>query len=212
MYREAMKLYKMGREGEYCLRYAGEQVYYFDKNEIYRSVSKEKAEKMQFLNRIGVNQRCYDIYDVMSEKPVRYFNKNIWRKATIFLEPNKSTIDDFEELLKTVQLQKHERPKGVNRFVTKIGRLSFGREPENLNPKTFDFITVDVNIVTSWETDRITYFKKNKKEITNMVIQKIQNSTYFKKYGIPINFLKISKIIFSEKRNLIHYIFELKEM
>lgn len=58
-------------------------------------------------------------------------------------------IDRLERLLKSAKGRCVPLPKGVNRFVTKIGIPNYERFPENKNKKTFDFIRVDVNILTN---------------------------------------------------------------
>lgn len=49
------------------------------------------------------------------------------------------------------------------------------------------------------------------KEINRRVIEKIKSDKKFKKYGLPISFLKIGRITLENARTL-EYVFEIKEV
>lgn len=99
----------------------------------------------------------------------------------------------------------------VERFVTRIESPNFVRIPENSKETTFDYIHVDVNIVTQWDSDKIEFIKRNLQGITKMVFKSIEKDRRFKKYGVPINFLRLSKVTVRKDLNSLHYVFELKE-
>ena len=65
-------------------------------------------------------------------------------------------------------------------------------------------------IAIDWKCDKLEYYKENRKDIDEMAVKKIENSQSFKKYGIPINFLKISRKTFKNQRRVLQYVFELK--
>lgn len=44
-----------------------------------------------------------------------------------------------------------------------------------------------------------------------MVFKSIEKDRRFKKYGVPINFLRLSKVTVRRDLNSLHYVFELKE-
>ena len=50
----------------------------------------------------------------------------------------------------------------------------------------------------------------NIKEINKIVLDKIEKSKSFKKYGVPVNYLKISKVTLRNDLNSLHYVIELK--
>ena len=81
---------------------------------------------------------------------------------------------------------------------------------ENDKKNTFDFIYLDINIVTQWPTSKKEYIQKNMSTIKKKAINKIKESGEFKKYGIPVNFLRITKC--SLNNDVIELIFELKEI
>ena len=63
-----------------------------------------------------------------------------------------------------------------------------------------------------WEEDKRIYIEKHKKEISQLVLRKIESNIIFQKYKVPINCLKISKIIWRNSLNTLHYILELKNI
>lgn len=76
--------------------------------------------------------------------------------------------------------------------------------------KYFDFITVNVNLVSNSKVDKETV-RKFKKDIDKMVLNKIQNTVKFKNAGIPINVLKLSKCTLTKNRQLV-YVFDIKDI
>lgn len=120
------------------------------------------------------------------------------------------SINTLEILLKSITIGKLYLNE-IDRFVTKIGKPSYERFPENKNKKTFDFIRVDVNILTNTIEPK-KYIEKNYDEICNMVLEKIKNSNRFNKFGVPINFLKLEKATFIPRISVIEFLFSLKEI
>ena len=140
-------------------------------------------------------------------------NLNILRKAL-----GKLNVGDTLDILKEycnggIILEKTNLPDGLERFVTRIQRPEFVCEPENPNKyTTFDYIHVYVGIIEEWKTDRKKYIEEHKKEITKMVFDKIEKDKTFLKYGIPINFLKVSKITLVKRTSEIHYVLVIKDI
>ena len=52
--------------------------------------------------------------------------------------------------------------------------------------------------------------KKYRKNILTMALDKIDQSKKFKRYDIPINFLKLDKITYCKSQNMIELLFVLK--
>lgn len=61
----------------------------------------------------------------------------------------------------------------------------------------------------SWEALQ-NEVKKYQREIYQQVIQRLEKDRQFKKYGVPVNFLKISNVTLLRDFSL-EFIFELKE-
>lgn len=149
-----------------------------------------------------------DIYKLMNEFGVE--NAILLKKCIAKLNVGDS-IDTFEYIISNTKIEKRELPKGVDRFVTKIGIPNYERFPENKNKKTFDFIRVDVNVLSNVD-GRKEYIVKHHDEICNMVLDKIKSSYRFKKFGVPINFLNLEKATFIPRISVIEFLFSLKQI
>ncbi|MDO4283198.1 MAG: hypothetical protein Q4D02_06125 [Clostridia bacterium] len=189
------------------VRIKKQQVYYFDKDGIYQCMPLEEAKKIGFPN-------LYTRFDgsVYFFKPWHGTddNGNLIKMVICKLEIG-DNIKTFLDNLSHSKLEKHDKPEGIERFIARIEEPTFYRVPENLKENTFDYIYVDINLLTNWNQDRKKYIKENIDEINQRVIEKIKNQRSFIKYGISINFLKISRITLSERQNLLQYVFELKK-
>ena len=62
---------------------------------------------------------------------------------------------------------------------------------------------------SSWEALR-DEVKKYQREIYRLVLDKLENDRRFKRYGVPINFLKLSDVTLLRNYSL-EFIFELRE-
>lgn len=109
--------------------------------------------------------------------------------------------DDFERLKYLAEntfIERREdcKPKGVDRFITKIEKPIIERETGNLNKNTFDFITVECHILKEEHCDgnRSEYIRIHRKEIDGKVLEVINNSRSFLKYGVPVNILKLNNL------------------
>jgi len=60
----------------------------------------------------------------------------------------------------------------------------------------------------SWEALQ-NEVKKYQREIYQQVVQKLENDSQFKRYGVPINFIKLSDVILRHDYSL-EFIWELK--
>lgn len=191
------------------LRSRGGKIYYFDESGIYRSVllSEVYSIKLDNLSYLRPNGEIFSYWlfidDLFYVDDIRLVIK------AISMLKEGDTIEKFKTYLDTVELENHSRPSGLDRFITKIERPEFERIPTNPNKNTFDYIFVEVNIVQEWEGDRLTYIKKHKKQIFEMVLKKVQESKRFKKYGIPINFLKFTRVTL-KRNSVLEFVLELK--
>ena len=87
---------------------------------------------------------------------------------------------------------------------------TFGRFPENKNSKTFDYVHIDVGIY-GVDIDKKQYVKDHIKEILDATVNYISNSKRFTKYGISINFLRVTSLMYT-KDQMLHFVFELKPL
>ena len=121
-------------------------------------------------------------------------------------------VQDLEKYYNGISFKKHTI-EGIDRFITRIDNPQFFCSPENPNKSTtFDFIHIDVGIVSEWSMDRVEYIKQNIDEIDKKVIDKIQNNTSFLKYGVPVNILKATQRTIVLRMSKLHYVFELKKI
>ena len=143
-----------------------------------------------------------------------FFNELDYNELLMIISKIKEgeNVETFYEELSTVRtIKKDNRLQEIERFITKIGNPMFNRYPENNKKNTFDYIAIEAYINTRWKNDRKKYIEENKDKIISMIVSKVENDTSFKKYGVPMNFLKLSQMKISLRYNLIQFIFELKE-
>ena len=139
--------------------------------------------------------------------------------AIAYMEPG-MTIQDFEEQMNFYRFgaytakdsigypRRDSHFKGLDRDITKVYQPDFRRISGD-KKKAFDYIIVDVNIRIGIE-DKRTFIHKHWIDIAKYALDKIENSQRFKKYGVPINILKLDKIYRIEE-NTVELIFELKD-
>lgn len=183
-------------------------VYFFDKEGIYRKVTANEAIEMR-LRHIYTRENggvCIDLVEFARYIP-NVTNQTLINKAICKLVPG-DEIEKFEEYLQIVEINSNDKPQGLDRFITKIQKPYFMRNPENINKNTFDYIEINVNIVSEWEEDRKEYIRKHREEIWQRVISKLKESKEFQRYGVPVNFLKARITI--TKSSILKFTFELK--
>lgn len=125
--------------------------------------------------------------------------------------------DNFPKFLEECEkISCEELPKTysseIERFVGRIDRIQIEREIDNLNKNTFDFIRayIYLNKLDDSNTNIKEKVKKYLPDIISMTLDKIKNYKYYQRYGVPVEFLKLSKATLS-KDACLELIFELKE-
>lgn len=189
------------------LRKAGGYVYYFDEEGIYRKVPIGEVEKLNLLN-VHIFEEgdfWYDQYDI---RKLICENFNIAIKAICKLKEG-DILDKLAYYIENTKIESHKKPEGLDRFITRIETPRFERVPENTNKNTFDFIYIDVNIVSTWEEDRKQYIKNNMDKIYKRITQKLESSKTFNKYGVTTNFLKIARVTLKND-SVLQFVLELK--
>lgn len=191
------------------IRKIGDKIFYFDSEGVYKSTSMKEAINMGLSN---LHKRYDDSYWVdFNHYQVKILkNGNIISKTVTKLKEG-DDLEKFEEYLSQTTLESHEKPQGLDRFITKIEEPMFYRVPENPKENTFDFIFIELNIISQWDTDKMKYIKEHKKEIDKMVVKKLKSNKQFQKYGISTNFLRLFKVELMNKQMVLRYTFELKE-
>lgn len=181
------------------------KVYYFDSEGVYRCIPEKQAKE----NGVTLHYFWRNPYN-MKNMICGIHNLTLVSKAIARVKVGE-TLEDFDRYLSSMKLERHQKPEGVERFVTKVCKPTFSRVPENLDAKTFDYVLVEVNVVQRWEEDRISYIQKNKKQIQQMVLSRLENSKDFQSYGVPINFLKLTRMTL-RRDSVLEFLFELKEL
>lgn len=106
---------------------------------------------------------------------------------------------------------KQKIPAEVSQFVQRVGTPSIEREVGNPNKDTFDFIRIYIGVAQTWYMDRRLFSKKNMKYIARLALAHIRDSKRFQKYGVPINFLRLSECTLTQCSEL-ELVFELKKL
>lgn len=138
---------------------------------------------------------------------------NVWRKAVSQFEVGMTLQECISAFLKTELV--HRIPQElshVDRLVQSIAPPAYERVPGNNNKTTFDHIRMTVGLpryqFNSWEA-LLNEVKKHQRGIYQRVAQRLEKDRQFKKYGIPMNFLKVSDVILRRDFSM-EFIFELK--
>lgn len=146
------------------------------------------------------------------EETIKIYNGNILKSALCKMQMGDS-IQKLVEYCNSITFETRGVPEGVDRFITRIERPQFICIPENPNKDTtFDYVHIYAGIVSEWKEDRKKYIRDHIREIIEMVLNKIENDKTFLKYGIPINFLKISKVTLIKRTSEIQFVLELKNI
>lgn len=177
--------------------------YYFTEDEVYT----QDAESTLFPYEKRLR---FNLFEVSNET---CFNSAVWTKAATHFMPGMSLRECIGVFLETkIELRPPRELSPLEQLVQEIYPPVFEREPENETPATFDRIRVSVGLpryhFPSWEVLR-SEVKIHRHEIYRLVLDKLENDRRFKRYGVPINFLKLSDVTLLRNYSL-EFIFELK--
>lgn len=180
------------------------KTYYFNEDEIY-SLDKN-SQLFPYEKRVK-----FDIFQIRCET---CFNMTVWRKAASRFEVGMTLEECIEIFLETeLTHQVPQEPTPIDRLAQYITPPVYERVPGNNNETTFDRIRIMVGLpryqFNSWEALQ-NEVKKYKHEIYQRVVRKLEEDRQFKRYGVPINFLKLSNVTLLRDFSL-EFIFELKE-
>ena len=136
-----------------------------------------------------------------------YFCQNISRKVTDGVVTSgmplsralyASGISNKKEYL-------DERP--FNELLRKP-KIEIGRYYDNRDKSTFDFINVDIVICLAYSEAK-SWAQIHRKELVQYAIDAVKDNDRFKKFNVPINFLKIDTIVIQHDC-ILHFTFSLK--
>lgn len=194
----------------------GKLYYFFNSQGIYSSIHRDEvlnSDLYYFPWKIFRENRYYFIDMTVSVADALFlYNYNGFKRAVNLLKVGQ-TINDLIEIYNAIKPTYSHWHNDLERFVTTIEEPEYVCIPENQNKNTsFDYVYVTVNVVSEWYTDRKSYINSHSREIKKMVLERIETDKNFKKYGLPINFLKLSRAIFSPRKSSIQFLFELKDI
>lgn len=186
------------------IRICGGKEYWFNKIGILESGSRSG----QWIT----SQDLREAFDYDEIKVYVHDSRNVFSMLRLCISKLSvgDSIDTLESLIKS-HTAWMPFPNELDRFITKIEKPNYERLPDNKNKRTFDFIRVDVNVLTNI-SERNQYIHNHYNEICNMVLQKIESSNRFKKFGIPVNFLRLEKATFIPRISVIEFLFGLEEI
>ena len=125
------------------------------------------------------------------------------------------TYKDVEHYLNTLKPAEPGTRKvsGLDRFICRIYKPEFHRLPENMQKNTFDFIIMEVSILSEEAIpNRDEYLQQNIHKICQRVVEKLKTNRSFTKYGVPINFLKATSITLNKRIGILRIQFDLKDI
>ena len=194
----------------------GNLYYFFNSQGIYSSIHRDEAlnsDLYYFPRKIPRENSYYFIDMTVSVADALFlYNYNGFKRAVNLLKVGQ-TINDLIEIYNTTRPTYSHWNSDLERFITTLEEPEYVCIPENQNKNTlFDYVYVTVNVVSEWYTDRKSYINSHSREIKKMVLERIETDKKFKKYGLPINFLKLSRAIFSPRKSSIQFLFELKDI
>lgn len=201
------------------LRLNGTNAYFFDNTGTYRCILAKRALAWKIYGvyektpggKIGYNKWYEEEKDALRVEP-HVFRKAVQKlKAGDKVEMLFSYVDEVENEEEAEKRSQSTSQDNTGDFITKISKPIFKRESGNDNEKTFDFIYVDVCVVHDWKTDKLKYINQNLLKIKDRVVEHLGNYPSFKKFGVPVNFLRITDVTFT-KDDQIHFVFELKKI
>ena len=97
-------------------------------------------------------------------------------------------------------------------FVSSVRVMQFGRELGNHNTNTFDWIKVSAELLYRERSkeEQKEYLKQNIHILEDKILEVLDRSATFNKFGIPLHCLEVSNIVYRND-NVLEYTFSLKK-
>ena len=180
-----------------------QELYYFDHSCVYRK------------SKLSGEYPCRTKSDWHTTLPSCSILITAWQMAVPHFMPG-MVLAECLELFKEIRYRPVD-PITVNytemeRLVQKIETPRFERFPENPDPRTVDFIRVQVDLpcyLYPTHTELAAAVRAHKPEIDKLVVEKIESARAFRELGVPLGFFFLSECIL-RKNHTLEYIFELK--
>lgn len=186
------------------IRQVGGNTYFFNDEEIYTLDQGSQLFKYEGKHRFSL----FQVKDYTS------FNNNVWSKAMKQFQPGMTLTECIRLFLDTkLEIKPDVELPFIERLIQRVDAPEYERVPENQNEATFDRIRVYVGLprymFKTWGELKAAVME-NRAEIDRRVLQKIETDRHFKKYKVPINFIKLSTVLL-RRTYALEYIFELRE-
>lgn len=186
------------------IRQIAGNTYYFNEDEVY---TLDKGSQL-FVYEGRFKFHLFKVEDYSS------FNMNVWAKAVKQFKAGMTLTDCIKAFLGTeLEYNTNVELSFIDRLVQRIEAPEYERIPENMNEATFDRIRVYVGLprymFKTWGELKAAVLE-NRAEIDRRVINRIETDRHFKKYKVPINFIKLSTVLL-RRTYALEYIFELRE-
>ncbi len=186
---------------EWAIRICGDDVYYFNEQAVYVKGSlediRDDPEAKKWRRRPWYNRRI---------------NQTAWNKASVKFREGDSLRACIDLFFQTELISTPLNYTYIERLVTRVEPPEYEREPENSNPRTFDRIRVQVNLSYTLHPTMEALaraVREHRKEIDGMVLSQIEADRKFRRYGVPLNVLKLGALTLYG--HTLEYIFEIKE-
>ena len=189
-----------------------------------------------YINRVNTKNNINKKHDDLVKKEIQAINElvekgcslqdierafKIYRSRSAWRMTNYKMVDEMlsdkhilerhwtDYLIVNYSHNKSQAPE-IARRIGRVFGPSFSRKPENKKRNTFDYIHFDVSICGN-DIDKKKYCGEHFKEIIDYLTNKLSITKSFIKYGVPINFLRVTDAIFIST-DLLHICFELKDI
>ena len=206
------------------IRIYDKYAYYFNSNGIYCSIPIDKMHNSN-LNLYFVNmstfytvKHSYHPILILDEKYIfenngNTISSNNWRAIISTLEVG-DTLKYFDKMINSSDILLyatiHNEARLIKNCIIGASTPIIERRSDNKNERTFDFIRIFIRY-----KDIPNYrncIKDNIRYIVNMAVDAIKNNNKYKKYNVPVNFLKLTNVTILNNTNQIMLIFELKNI
>lgn len=146
-----------------------------------------------------------EVYESISFDENKYVladHRIFWIRAGKYC--NGKTLEEIKEYMIAhphLALTKKPERKNNNDFVISVHRPVFQRYTGNENENTFD--NVRLEIILREQNNMMQQCIEHKKEILDAAVDKLKSSKSFKKYGVPVNFLKVYDMVLTKDNCII---------
>ena len=190
---------------------------YFDQNGIFHSkVCYKGTDLPTGIQGVSVYSWDHGFFFIDNAENARQFfsgtspNLNLLSSAISKMNEG-DTWERFVSVCEEAHFDKKPNLTEFERLIGEIDTPNFERVPENKNKSTFDFIRIFVSINDIYDDRVLTKeaVRKYQPQITSVVLQRLEKNKQFQKYGVPVNFLKLSRLTLTHQ-NMLEYLFELK--